>query len=474
MDHKLFVSKPKGLLIAPAGHGKTHSIVDCLSHTTGKQLILTHTHAGVSSIKEKLKAASIPSKSYQVETITSFAQKYVLAFYTGEKMPEYEDADKYYPFLISEGNRIITLKIVSNIIASTYAGLFVDEYQDCTLAQHRFISRLTKILPTRILGDPLQGIFSFNDEPMVNLYDNEHMVGFLENQHKLNEPWRWKKKNEFLGQALIEIRTLLEGNNPIDLTQYPSIQCIIVNDENDIYNPTKEYYKKLSKILVGKNILLIHPDTTSIYPRRRIVSIYKTPITLVEAIDDKDFYKLAKLCDDIGDANIHKVISKIAEALFNKTEVRKWFTERGLVRKKKEQDQIISESISDNLKKAMQVKSFSKISQVLKDIHSLPGVKCYRKDLFRSLCNALVEAQLNGKTVYDSMTEKRNQIRRMGRKVYGRCIGTTLLTKGLEFDTVIILNAHKFSCPKNLYVALTRASQRLIVFTTNSVLTPNF
>ncbi|MFV1977526.1 MAG: hypothetical protein ACC651_17435 [Candidatus Scalindua sp.] len=44
----------------------------------------------------------------------------------------------------------------------------------------------------------------------------------------------------------------------------------------------------------------------------------------------------------------------------------------------------------------------------------------------------------------------------MGRKIKGKCIGTTLLTKGLEFDTVAILNARKFDCPKNLYVALTR------------------
>ena len=70
------------------------------------------------------------------------------------------------------------------------------------------------------------------------------------------------------------------------------------------------------------------------------------------------------------------------------------------------------------------------------------------------------------------MFEKRNHIRRVGRKLYGRCIGTTLLTKGLEFDTVIVLNAHEFTCPKNLYVALTRASKRLIVCTKNSILSP--
>ena len=70
------------------------------------------------------------------------------------------------------------------------------------------------------------------------------------------------------------------------------------------------------------------------------------------------------------------------------------------------------------------------------------------------------------------MKNIRNVKRRMGRKIVGKCIGTTLLTKGLEFDTVAILNTHKFNCPKNLYVALTRASKRLIIFTTNRILSP--
>jgi len=70
------------------------------------------------------------------------------------------------------------------------------------------------------------------------------------------------------------------------------------------------------------------------------------------------------------------------------------------------------------------------------------------------------------------MKNIRNAKRRMGRKIKGKCIGTTLLIKGLEFDAVAILNAHKFSDPKNLYVALTRASRRLIVFTNNKVLSP--
>lgn len=61
------------------------------------------------------------------------------------------------------------------------------------------------------------------------------------------------------------------------------------------------------------------------------------------------------------------------------------------------------------------------------------------------------------------MKKNRDVLRRVGRNIKGRCIGTTLLTKGLEFDVVIVLNAHLFTNPKHLYVALTRASKKLIV-----------
>ena len=55
------------------------------------------------------------------------------------------------------------------------------------------------------------------------------------------------------------------------------------------------------------------------------------------------------------------------------------------------------------------------------------------------------------------MINQRNKFRRVGRKIDRKCLCTVELTKGLEFDTVIILNAETFKNPKELYVAMTRA-----------------
>lgn len=78
-----------------------------------------------------------------------------------------------------------------------------------------------------------------------------------------------------------------------------------------------------------------------------------------------------------------------------------------------------------------------------------------------------MNASLNHESVYDSMIKIRNRKRHIGKSIQGKNIGTTLLIKGLEFDTVVILNAHKILCPKNFYVALTRATKRLVVFSNN-------
>ena len=62
------------------------------------------------------------------------------------------------------------------------------------------------------------------------------------------------------------------------------------------------------------------------------------------------------------------------------------------------------------------------------------------------------------------MNQYKNKIRMSGRKVLGKCIGTTLLTKGLEFDTVIILWANLIRDKRNFYVAISRACKELYIF----------
>lgn len=470
MDYANFVSKPKSFVIAPAGYGKTHAIAICLKHTSGRQLILTHTHAGVASLKDKIQSQGISNTLYRVETITSFAQKYVNAFYCGNDIPEQEESKDYYPFIIDKAKDLFKIPAIRDVVKSTYSGFFVDEYQDCNIGQHNLIKELARILPTRILGDHLQGIFDFNGDTLVDF--KVHLCDF-EKFPDLVQPWRWKHNNPDLGESLKEIREILEQTQNIDLGLYEGRVEILQTEENEKYTYLSEYNKKIWELCNKDDVLIIHPDSTNLNVRKDFTSRFNNAFILVEAIDSKDFYKLSHKLGGVNCENVYSLIYNLIPHLFNGTTSRdKWFSSTGVKNKRSKEDKNYIVPIDKYLKQLRQKISLSVISKSLKKVEELPDMKCYRRELLWDLCEALEHAEHKAITVYEAMKEIRNRKRRGGRKLNGRCIGTTLLIKGLEFDTVAILDAHNFKCPKNFYVAITRACKKLIIFTNNKILSP--
>lgn len=470
MDYAEFISKPKSMIVAPAGYGKTYAISICLKYTKGKQLILTHTHAGVASLKEKIQNQGIANNQYLIETITSFAQKYVNSFYCGNDIPKQEDTKAYYPFIIEKAKNLFKITPIKDVIRSTYSGLFVDEYQDCIIGQHNFIKTLAEILPTHLLGDHLQGIFDFNGDTLVD-FDKD-----LNNFYKLpdlTKPWRWIKDNPDLGESLKKIRILLEEKLNIDLNLFePYIEVLVVN-ENDKYEYRSDYNEKIWDLSREDNVLIVHPDSTNLNVRKIFTSRFNNKFVLVEAIDSKDFYKFSRRFDNVDLSNVYNIIYNLIPYIFNGVTSRdKWFNENGVKRKSSESDKILIKPLIRDITKIRQKISLSLISEILKKIITLSTIKCYRKELFWDLCKALEQAEYKGISVYEAMKEIKNVKRRIGRKISERCIGTTLLIKGLEFNTVAVLDAHNFKCPKNFYVAVTRASKKLTIFTNNKVLSP--
>ncbi|MEL7006722.1 MAG: ATP-binding domain-containing protein, partial [Bacteroidota bacterium] len=218
------------------------------------------------------------------------------------------------------------------------------------------------------------------------------------------------------------------------------------------------------------NLLILTPESSYMQPRLTFVQRFKSICFLMESIDEKDFYDLSKKLDSMDQENVFLILREVCYKLFNKTGVDNWFSNSGVKNKRDDTDKLRIQPIRLTIEALKQEMSYSALSQLLQDIQKLPKVKCYRKELFSSICRVLEEAEDDDISVHEAMLNKRNMIRRMGRRVYGKCIGTTLLTKGLEFDAVLIVDAHKFTCPKNLYVALTRASKRLIIFSKSQLL----
>lgn len=489
-----FLSKNKSLLISPAGYGKTYTIVECVQKAQGKSLILTHTHAGISAIKKKLISANVSKDQYQVETITSYAQKYVKSFYFGE-IPSI-DKKNYWQFILERAEAIFKISHIKDVIKASYKHLFVDEYQDCTISQHKMILSLAEILPTHILGDPLQGIMEF-DEKLVDFTND---LNDFEMLPELETPHRWYQdgNNKLLGDFLKDVRAKLINDTPqsIDLNGISKDVVIAVKTNEEIYdteflNNPKNYYKNCIRKLINnpdnnplfESLLILIPEYRTGTRQRGTINDRATfknridfnhQLELLEAIDDKGFYNLAREIDDLilniskARQPVKRIKEKIMEKLFNRTDINKWIKDNTVINKRnpeeKQQSEVLK-SLFSNFIEIPSAKTFYLLLSFFKDNLKL---KNQRYSLLKSILDCLCTE--NTESIYKAMINQRNRIRRVGRKVEGKCLGTTALTKGLEFDTVAILDAHNFTCPKNLYVALTRASKKLIIFTKNKIL----
>lgn len=507
----LFLSKSKSLLISPAGYGKTYTIVECVKKAPDKSLVLTHTHAGIAAIKKKLLSADVPKYKYQVETITSYAQKYVKSFYIGE-IPPINEAN-YWQFVLGKAEQIFKISHIKKIIKASYKNIFIDEYQDCTISQHKMILALADILPTHILGDPLQGIMDFDEKLVdfsIDLNDFE-VVPELETPHR----WYQTGNNRQLGDFIKEVRAKLMSNEPqcIHLDEIPKDIATFVKTNDELYDKAfitnlQNYYKRcLTKLINNPNhnplfdsLLILVPEyhmrdrqRGNITDRIRLKNQidFNHQLELLEAIDNKDFYNLAKdidtLISSIHNARlpVKKIKEKVLDKLFNKTVscsrdngLSGWFRSNP----SKQDDSIIkkqnleAKQNSEILRKLVfcfiEIPSSKSLYCLLKFLKDNLKLKSKRISLLRSVLDCL--SAENTASVYEAMINQRNRIRRLGRKVEGKCLGTTPLTKGLEFDTVAILDAHNFTSPKDLYVALTRASKKLIIFSKSSILTPTY
>lgn len=478
MEIKKFLEKSKSMLIAPAGYGKTHTIALCIEQLEGKDkkcLILTHTHAGVASLKTKIENMNISKEKYSIETISSFSQKYVNAFYHGNFIPE-QESQEYFTFIIEEASKLFILNPIKIILKNSYSHLIVDEYQDCTILHHSLILSLASVLPTHILGDPLQGIFNIKKQVLVDMENKKQMGNFIstENTFFLDQPYRWIKGNAInLGFSLQQIRQKLESHQMIDLSLYPSIDQRIIN-ETDLWRPKSEYSSQIRILCNSKtdNILFIYPDSTSENIRERLVKLYGGKMCLLEAIDSKIYYKSAKAYDIMNKDNFYDILINEFKQYFSQIVINNWFNNKGVKKKLREEDKIYTEPIQRNLERLKNNISYDLLAETIILVSKLPKNKTFRSELTREICKSLRKAHIENISVYEAMKRNRNICRRLGRNIHGKCLGTTLLTKGLEFHTVVILNAHKFKDPKNFYVAITRASKHLIVFTNSSQIAP--
>ncbi|MCK9160733.1 MAG: UvrD-helicase domain-containing protein [Prevotella sp.] len=476
-----FLKASKSLMIAAAGHGKTYCIAECikLCKENECQLILTHTHAGISSLKEKLNKQNIDTHKYSIQTISGFAQRLVFSYCNKSEIPFTQDNEQYFPYILKKTLILLSKENIKRIINISYQGVFVDEYQDCDIEQHSIIMLLSELIPVHIFGDPLQGIFDFNGTKVDFETDLSQFTKF----DLLKKPWRWliNDNNAELGKHILQIRERLCSSQKdfyFTSNRKSGINVIIPKGENEIAQ--SRYISAVIKNIKSDSILILVPSYFDASQKRlrgdcNDRAIIKSRLSLfgyslIEAIDEKDYYNTAAKIDDLllkinRSRNKIKKIYKVLQRLtFNKTELDDWFDiKNGVVKKRrktfaKDADKLsfltstfLTTTCSETLLPIIDFFLVERKAKIKRPGIAYANVKCIKNSIS------------NKDSIFDNMNQHKNKIRMLGRKVYGRCIGTTLLTKGLEFDTVIILNADRIKDKRNFYVAISRACKNLYI-----------
>lgn len=461
--------KAKGYVIAPAGFGKTHLIAEAVKLSTDRQLILTHTFAGVNSIKTKLNRLGVQSKKYQVDTIASWILRLCLAYPKTAEWTVEQPTGKQWAKLYSAGAGLLTKNFIKNILRCTYAGVYVDEYQDCNEQQHALICTLAELLPCRILGDPLQAIFDFEADQQPVDWD-KHIYPHFTDLGELETPWRWKNAGaEALGLWLKNVRTSLMAKTRINVKAPVPGGVIRVYSSAD-YLPSNQYAALCEFLGKDDSVIAIHGgDAKSKNKTHQLARSLAGKFSSIEEVEGKSLASFLKKFE----------ASKTAQAAFLTavdfatkcyTGVDKTLTaatKRGEVAKltRTTKYPAILHASNDFL--------VNPTSRTLRELFSLlknnPDTSVYRRDLLYRFLHVL-KIHIDGEapTLKDALNVYQTDFRHSGRPIrHNKLIATTLLVKGLEYDHAVILDGDSLST-KDLYVALTRGAKSLTIICTKN------
>jgi hypothetical protein len=458
----------KGYVIAPAGYGKTHLIAMAVRAATKRQLILTHTFAGVNSIKAKMTSLGVPSNKYQIETIASWSLRLCLAYPKTSGWKVEHPTSKQWSKLYESCSGLLGKPVVRRVVTATYSGVYVDEYQDCSNLQHSLVCALADFLPCRILGDPMQAIFDFEQDEgkpvdwTLSVYPTFTCLGQLET------PWRWEKAGERkLGAWLKKVRDTLEQGQKIDLLNgLPA--CVQRKYTVPEFLAAKQYSSLIELLGHDDSVIALHGrDQKSKNKTHDLAQRLAGRFSSIEEIEGKALHSFIK---KLGEAKSTKASFLLAVEFAKKcfTGVAKALTagtRKGEVAKQSKATKYPAVLFAAN--DYLDSPTNAHLKALFLALKANPETSAYRRDLlyrFLSVLNIHIDGK--GANLTEAANLYQRDMRHTGRPIsHRKLIGTTLLVKGLEYDHAVILDADAMDA-RDLYVAMTRGSKSLTIIGT--------
>lgn len=472
---KLAATVVSGSIVAAAGCGKTEQIARATQIAEGRRLVLTHTHAGVDALRSRLKKLQVPSEKYRLDTIAGWCLRYAASFpMRSELLCDTPKADKEWKAVYESAARLVHSGSVNSVLASSYAGVFVDEYQDCTILQHEVIRALAIYLPVCVFGDPLQAIFDFKGQKPVHWESDVFPCFQLAGQ--LTIPWRWRNAaNSDMADWLVGIRAALESRAEIDLTSRPG--CVIWDSLPQ--DPSLRHMKIVGKCksLLGSSAddrIVVIGDPANINMRAGIAKkLASAGFTNIEPVENKALNDFARKIDDAsGTARLECAVSFICACMTGADETAFCEAVKSCQSGRKRGATNFGDLITTGVAVAGGGDD-EVLLDLLDGFHRRSKTRLYRRDMFFTMRAALRRRRSSRRdnSLSDEIWEVQNRARHVGRPIGKRSIGSTLLVKGLEFDHAIIIHAESMS-RKDWYVALTRATSSVTILSPSEIISP--
>ena len=217
---------PLVLVEAPAGCGKTHQGA-CYARraasglTSGRVLILTHTHAACAAFAQETRTAQ---RHVEIKTIDSLIVQIATAYHRSLCLPSDPAAwarrtsDGYSELASRVAQLIRSFSSIAAALANRYPIVIADEHQDASGEQHAIVLALRNAgSKLRLFGDPMQGIYT-RDSGTDEMRKRWESIKSTALCAELRTPHRWLDGSPALGEWVLRARDTLREGGAIDLT----------------------------------------------------------------------------------------------------------------------------------------------------------------------------------------------------------------------------------------------------------------
>jgi UvrD-like helicase family protein len=446
----------RGLVVAPAGHGKTCLIAEAVGYAPGRQLVLTHTHAGVGALCGKLNGFGVPHAKYRVTTIDSFALRYANAFpHLAGWFLDYPSSNEEWTGLRVAASRLFRCRAPRRVLQASYAGVFVDEYQDCCGTQHEMIGVIAEALPCRVVGDPLQAVYRRLHPSDVAKWST--VEGLFPAVGSLTEPHRWRRSNPLLGEWLAEVRSRLVTSTEVDFGDASGIINWIQSAD------TKFQIAACYRAFQKDGVVAICD-----WPGRcaAIAGRTKNHFTVLESVECPDLLQAAKDIEDSRGASRVACVVDLAQKCFTGMSSLTRLVDRMKKGKAYSPRSPGNQPVWLAMQGVVESSDLRAVENLMSAIDSVSFPHFQkRRELWREMKRAIqICDPPSGRSLREVAWSLRDNGRRNGRRILPkRTVATPLLIKGLEFDHALLLDAKQMGSAEELYVALTRGASSLTV-----------